>query len=95
MRVLKILVILLLTAAGAIFAVLNPHPVLVDYYFGRLELPVAVVVVAALGGGALLGMLAGLRAVLGMKRENARLRRRARLTAEEVNNLRTLPIKEH
>ena len=94
MRVLKILLILLVMAAGAIFAVLNPHPVRVDYYFGRLELPLAVVVVSALGGGALLGMLAGLSAVLGMKRENARLRRRERLTAEEVNNLRTLPIKE-
>ena len=95
MRVLKILVILLVMAAGAIFAVLNPHPVSVDYYFGEFVLPLSVMVVAALGIGALLGMLAGLSAMLGLKRENSRLRRRERQTAEEVNNLRAIPIKEH
>ena len=95
MRVVKLLIFLLVMAAGAIFAVLNPDPVRVDYYFGRLELSLSVVVVAALGVGALLGMVAGLGAVVGLKRENIRLRRRERLSAEEINNLRTIPIKEH
>ena len=95
MRVLKMLVILLAMVAGSVFAVLNPQPVGVDYYFGKFELPLSVVVVAALGIGALLGMLAGLGAMLGLKRENSRLRRRERLTAEDVSNLRTIPIKEH
>lgn len=94
MRVLKILIVLLVMAAGAAFAVLNPHLVTLDYYFGKFELPLSVVVVAALGIGALLGMLAGVRAIVTLKRENARLRRRERQTAEEVNNLRTIPIKE-
>lgn len=95
MRVLKMLVILLIMAAGAVFAVLNPQPVGLDYYFGTLELPLSVVVVAALAVGALIGMLAGLGAMLGLRRENSRLRRRERLAAAEVNNLRTIPIKEH
>jgi len=94
MRILKMLVIVLVMAAGALFAVLNPHPVRLDYYFGKLELPVSVVVVATLGIGALLGMLAGFSAMLALKRENARLRRRERQTAEEVNNLRAIPLKE-
>jgi len=94
MRVLKMLVILLVMAAGAIFAVLNPHPVSLDYYFGKLELPLSVVVVATLGVGALLGMLAGFGAILALKRENSRLRRRARQTADEVNHLRPIPVKE-
>jgi len=89
------LVILLIMAAGAVFAVLNPQPVGLDYYFGTLELPLSVVVVAALAVGALIGMLAGLGAMLGLRRENSRLRRRERLAAAEVNNLRTIPIKEH
>lgn len=94
MRVLKMLIILLVMAGGAIFAVLNPRPVSLDFYFGELELPLSVVVVAALGIGGLLGMLAGFTAMLAAKRENARLRRRERQQAEEVNNLRTIPVKE-
>ena len=48
----------------------------------------------ALGVGALLGMLAGLGSILGLKRDNARLRRREKLAVEEVNNLRSIPIRE-
>lgn len=94
MRVLKILIVLLVMAAGAIFAILNPHAVSLDLYFGKLELPLSVVVVAALGIGAMLGMLAGFSTMLALKRENTRLRRRERQTAVEVNNLRAIPIKE-
>jgi putative membrane protein len=94
MRLLKLLVILLLMALGAALAVMNPENVLVDYYFGRRELPLAVMLLGALGVGALLGMLAGLGTILGLKRDNARLRRRERLAVDEVNNLRSIPLRE-
>jgi putative membrane protein len=95
MRVVKVLVILLVMGAGAAFAVLNPLPVNVDFYFDRVELPLSAVVVGAFASGAVLGMLAALGAMLGLKRENSRLRRRERLATEEVNNLRRIPVKEH
>ena len=48
MRLLKLLVLLLLMALGAAFAVMNPENVLVDYYFGRRELPLAVMLLGVL-----------------------------------------------
>lgn len=94
MRLLKLLVILLLMVLGAAFAVMNAVNVPVDYYFGRRELPLPVMLLGALGLGALLGMLAGLGAILGLKRDNARLRRQERLAVDEVNNLRSIPLRE-
>ena len=94
MRLLKLLVILLLMVLGAAFAVMNAVTVPVDYYFGRRELPLPVMLLGALGVGALLGILAGLGTILGLKRDNARLRRRERLAVEEVNNLRSIPLRE-
>jgi putative membrane protein len=93
-RLLKLLVILLLMALGGAFTAMNAINVPVDYYFGQRELPLPVVLLGALGLGALLGMLAGLGTILGLKRDNARLRRRERLAVEEVNNLRSIPIRE-
>jgi len=51
--------------------------------------------VGAVFVGAVLGMVAGLGGMMRVKRENANLRRQARLASEEVNNLRSLPIKDH
>ena len=47
----------------------------------------------ALGLGIALGMLASLFMLLKTKRENAKLRRKADLVNTEVNNLRTIPLK--
>ena len=94
MRLLKLLVILLVMVLGAAFTVMNPVNVPVEYYFGQRELPLPVLLLGALAVGALLGMLSGLGAILGLKRDNARLRRRERLAVEEVNNLRSIPLRE-
>ncbi len=80
---------------GAAFAVMNAESVNLHYYFGSHELPLPVVLAAAVCLGALLGILAGLSGIARLKRENANLRRRIELTAQEVNNLRTIPIKDH
>ena len=47
----------------------------------------------ALGCGILLGGLAGMVYVMRVKKENADLRRKARVVSEEVKNLRTMPVK--
>jgi putative membrane protein len=93
-HLLKLVVIVAIMILGASFAGLNPDPVEVDYYFGVTRAPLAWVVVLAVAGGAVLGALAGLGAMLRLRGENAELRRKARLTSEELNNLRSLPIKD-
>jgi len=76
------------------FAALNSDPIPIDYYIGRVEIPLALLLVAALGVGALLGSLVGLGRVVRIKREMARLRRESRATEEEVRNLRALPLQD-
>ena len=95
MRFLKLLFILLVMLVGAAFAVMNAEPVQLNYYFGSRELPLSVVLVGAVCVGALFGILAGLGAIARLKRENAALHRRARIASQEVNNLRTIPLKDH
>jgi len=94
-RFVKLLVVLAVMLFGAAFAVMNAEPVNLDFYFDTRELPLSVVLVAAVCVGALLGVLAGLVGMARLKRENSELKRKARLASQEVNNLRAMPIKDH
>lgn len=80
---------------GAAFAVMNAETVRLNYYFGVKELPLSVILVAAVGLGAILGVLATLSSSLRLRRENMSLRHKARIARQEVNNLRSIPIKDN
>ena len=92
---LKLLLLLLVLVVAAFFASLNPAEVTLHYYFGSIELPLAILLVAALGVGVLLGLIVGLGIFLKAKRDQARLQRKARLAEQEVNNLRAIPLRDH
>jgi len=94
-RLIRLILFLLVMLVGAVLAVMNADLVNLNYYFGSRELPLSVLLVGAVFVGAVLGMVAGLGGMMRVKRENANLRRQARLASEEVNNLRSLPIKDH
>ena len=93
MLVIKLLLLLVFMLIGASFAIINDAPVTVDLYFIRPELPLSLLVLLALGLGMLLGGLAGMIYFMRVRKENADLRRKARLVKEEVQNLRTMPVK--
>ncbi len=93
MVVIKLLLLLALMLLGASFAIINDAPVMVDFYFIRPELPLSVLLLLVLGGGILLGGLAGMVYFLRVKKENADLRRKSRLVNEEIKNLRAMPVK--
>ncbi len=95
MWILKFLLLLLVIALGAALAVLNPASVQFDYYFGNLQLSLALIMVLALAAGALLGAVAGLIWSLTVRRENVQLRRRLELSQQELKTLRTLPVSGH
>ena len=95
MWIFKVLLLLLVITLGAALAVLNPSSVQFDYYFGNLQISLALVVVLALTAGTLLGVLAGLFWSLTVRRENAQLRRRLELSQQELKALRTLPVSGH
>ena len=77
MRLVKFLLILLIMALGTALALLNGEPVRLDYYFGQVEAPLALVIAGAVAVGALLGLLASLGRVFRAKHESAQWRRRA------------------
>ncbi|MCU7932258.1 MAG: LapA family protein [Candidatus Thiodiazotropha sp. (ex Codakia rugifera)] len=94
MRFIKLFVVILIMMLGAVFTVLNADLVEVNYYFGNRELPLSLIVTAALGIGVILGVLSGMGRVLALKREVNLLKRRGQVVTEEVKNLRALPLKE-
>ncbi|HEC17733.1 MAG TPA: LapA family protein [Gammaproteobacteria bacterium] len=93
-RIITFALLLLVALLGLSFALMNAEPVRLDYYFGTLQAPLSLVVVIALIIGAGLGVLASMGIVLSQKRELARLRKSAKITEQEVANLRALPLKD-
>ena len=93
-RIITFIVLLLVTLLGLTFALMNADSVKLDYYFGSLEAPLSLVVVLAMIVGAALGVLASVGIVVGQKRELAKLRKSAKIANEEVANLRSLPLKD-
>ena len=94
MRLIKLLIILVLIIVGAAFAVHNGDNVTVNYYFGNLDLPLSLLLIATLIIGAVAGMFSATGSILRLKRENAALRRKSKVVSEEVENLRAIPLKE-
>jgi putative membrane protein len=93
-RILKLIFILLIMLVGAAFAVMNSESVTLNYYFGSTQSPLSVIIVGAIALGALCGLLAAYGRILRQHHEIATLRRKIKLTSQEVNNLRAIPIKE-
>lgn len=93
-RLLRIIFLFAVAVLGGAFASLNGQIVELDYYFGLTELPLSIIILIALGIGAIFGMIAGLLLFVKAKRENLSLKKKAQLVNEEVKNLRTFPLKD-
>jgi putative membrane protein len=94
-NLIKLLVALVILTLGAGLATLNEGEISLNYYFGTMVAPLPLALLGAMGVGLVLGFIAGLTLWAKVRRENAKLRRSARLAQEEVNNLRALPLKQH
>ncbi len=93
-RIITILTLIIVIIAGLALHLRNNQPVVLDYYLNTQELSLSLVIVGAVFFGALLGILASLPIIIKLKHANIRLGRQARLTGEELNNLRALPISD-
>ncbi len=92
---IKLIVAVLLLVLGAAFAIVNEQPVQLDLYFVALSMPLSMILLLAMGLGILLGSLASFFYFMKIRKENAELRRQAKLAEQEVKNLRSLPINDH
>ena len=95
MRIFRWFIILLIILLGISFASLNSEKVTVHYYLGISHLPVSLLVVITLLIGALLGFFAGLIFYLKAKRANYRLKQRIKTAEKEIENLRSIPLKNN
>ena len=93
-RIITFALLLLVALLGLTFALMNAETVQLHYYFGDIQAPLSLVVVIAIILGASLGVLAAMGVVLGQKREIAKLRKSARISKQEVSNLRSLPLND-
>jgi lipopolysaccharide assembly protein A len=93
-RILLAILFLVLLILGLSFAVLNSTSVPLNYYLGKVDLPLALVVVGSLILGAILGVLVSLGIVIRLKRQVRHLRRQVQTAEKEVSNLRAIPLKD-
>jgi putative membrane protein len=73
-RIVYFVIFLVLAVFGIVFAVLNAEPVPFNYYFGKLEVQLSLMLVLAIALGAVLGLFAGAAMLVRSRREVAKLR---------------------
>ncbi len=93
-KLIYFLMLLGVALFGAAFASINADKVPIDYYFGIIELPLGVLMLAMVGMGIIVGAMACTSMLIRLKHENSSLRRKASTTDQEVRNLRTIPVKD-
>ena len=93
MRIFFYIILLLVVLFGLTFASLNSTPVVLNYYLGTKQFVLSVLLVIAFGLGIIVGAIFTLFPILKLKRDNRRLRSRIKIAEQEVDNLRSIPIK--
>ncbi|WP_455198275.1 LapA family protein [Kaarinaea lacus] len=93
-RIVIIVILLLVALVGLSFALINAETVTLNYYFDSLQAPLSLIMVIALALGAIMGVVASLWIVIGLKREIAKMRKAAKVSEKEIANLRSLPMKD-
>lgn len=94
MRYISLVFWVFIIIMGAVFALQNSQLIEIHYYFGHARVYFPLLMVLLLAMGALLGVCAMLPSYL-KKSHNARKHRnKVRRLEEEINNLRTIPIKD-
>ncbi len=93
-RLIYLTLALLLIIFGIVFAVLNAETVQLNYYLGSVTLPLSLVLVVAMIIGALLGIFASLSFIIGSRRSASKLKRSVEVAEKEIDNLRSIPIKD-
>ena len=93
-RIIGFVFLLAVALAVLAFAVRNDVPVTVDYFLSTYDMPLAVALVAAFIGGAVVGVLASLGWVWRLRRRLRALNREVETQRKEVENLRSMPLKD-
>ncbi|WP_423063895.1 lipopolysaccharide assembly protein LapA domain-containing protein [Candidiatus Paracoxiella cheracis] len=79
---------------GVTFASLNPQKLTLNYYVNTTTIHLPLLLLLVLVLGALLGVIAMLPSLIRAKSSNHHLKARVKQTEQEVQNLRSIPIKD-
>ena len=93
LRIIGLVVVVLVVVLGASFAYINSGTVTVHLWVRTYELSLPFALFCALMIGWVLGILSTVGVIVRQLREIRRLRRAARLAETEINNLRSIPIR--
>ena len=94
-RLLRFVFYLIISFVAVFFALLNSESIQFDYYFGKANVPLALLLAIAMAIGAILGVIASLGLVVKSKRQSSTLRRSAANSEKELAKLRaSLPHQE-
>lgn len=85
---------MLVTVITVTFTLLNSQPVKLDFYVGSFETDLVIVILICLVFGSGLGIAAVLGKLISFKQELLRKNRKIKVTEKEVENLRSLPLKD-
>lgn len=85
-RIIRLILIVAVVVVSAVFTVLNPDPVAIDYVFNQKEFPLALIVVIAIVIGAALGFLVMTGRVMQLRYNNAVLNRKNQGLIKQLHN---------
>ena len=94
MRIISFIILLVIIFIGITFASLNSNIVSFNYYVGHREIALSMLLAVTLGAGVLMGLFSGVFVYIRTKSENRRLNKRIRVIERELENLRTIPVKD-
>jgi len=93
-RALYLSIAVLVALAGLAFHIRNKQDIVLDYFAGTVTVELSLVVVGALVLGVALGALVMSSAVLRLKNEVRRLKRRQVIAGRELASLRAITAKD-
>jgi putative membrane protein len=94
MKSLGYIVFLLIIIFGISFAITNSTPVAIHYYVGVTKLPLSLLLVVSFGIGLIVGFSVLLITSIKLRTHLGRTKRKLRVAEQEIDNLRTIPIKD-
>jgi uncharacterized integral membrane protein len=94
MRIATSLLIIVAVVSSIVFVVLNSHLIDIKYYPGETQAPLSLVLAITAILGVVVGISPCVNIIIKIKRENRRLRKRIKLTEEEVINLRIFQLRK-
>jgi lipopolysaccharide assembly protein A len=94
MRMFSYLIFLIVMLVGLIFSSLNSTPVVFNYYLGAKTIALSLLLIFTFGIGMLFGILVAAVSWLKVKKDNLQLKSRLKLIEKEVENLRSIPIRQ-